>query len=387
MEINMLFSAQSVYDGLMELMNLKDKPFYYEDTKINEQYSYRVFCYNLPGYMEYQLPFARESRGSMFLIDHNKNEMISLIVLPMPKYFTYGEQPETQDINFNDIKKMTLKLDGSLVSSYIDFHGNLAFKTKRSPSQKSFNNIIENILYPEFKDELTHLTKTHTIDCELTSPKTRVILSYQESNLTIIKVRSKTTGEFFDIHSDEFKTQYPTLAKHTVELLDPNLLKNLNNKHRFLDLKGIEGGVIELENGLNAKIKTKYYLTQNKFANLQDFSKRDELMVQACIEETFDELRTLFFYRKRSDNYDAEGIVADMDIIEEKVKSIYNPLCYAINSFYNQNKDLILDDYISKIKEENLNEYMSLLIPMKKGVKVSLKQFFLKKYGRKIKSK
>ncbi len=383
----MLFSAQSVYDGLMELMNIKDKPFYYEDTKINEQYSYRVFCYNLPGYMEYQLPFARESRGSMFLIDHNKNEMISLIALPMPKYFTYGEQPETQDINFNDIKKITLKLDGSLISSYINFEGNLAFKTKRSPNQKSFNNIIEDILYPEFKNELLHLTQTHTVDCELTSPKTRVILSYQESNLTIIKVRSKTTGEFFDIHSDKFKTQYPTLAKHTVELLDPNLLKDLNNKHRFLDLKGIEGGVIELENGLNAKIKTKYYLTQNKFANLQDFSKRDELMVQACIEETFDELRTLFFYRKRSENYDAEGIIADMDIIEKKVKSIYNPLCDTINSFYNQNKDLSLEDYISKIKEENLNEYMSLLIPMKKGVKVSIKQFFLKKYGRKIKSK
>lgn len=380
------FNPKELFNQLMNLMDIEDKPFFFEDTKINEEYSYRVFCYNIPGYMQYQLPFARETRGSMFLIKNDTKEFISLVVLPMPKFFTYGEQPETEKLDLSKVKRFTLKVDGSLVSSYIDFNGNLAFKTKRSPNQDSFNELIESVLYPELKDEIKELTKTHTVDCELTSPTNRVILEYKDTNLSVLKIRSRETGLFEEIHSEEFKNKYPHIAKIIVEELDIGLLDGLSKKNNNIDCKGIEGGVVEMPDGTLAKIKTRYYLTQNRFANLQDFKKRNRLMVEACIEETFDELRTLFFYRKRSENYNAEGIVADMDSIEKQVRELYNPLHSKIMGFYNENKELSLEEYTEKAKENKMHEYMSLLIPLHKGLKVNIKTFFLKKYGNKIRA-
>lgn len=380
------FDPKELFNQLMNLMDIEDKPFFFEDTKINEEYSYRVFCYNIPGYMQYQLPFARETRGSMFLIKNDTKEFVSLVVLPMPKFFTYGEQPETEKLDLSKVKRFTLKVDGSLVSSYIDFNGDLAFKTKRSPSQDNFNELIESVLYFELKEELKELTKTHTVDCELTSPTNRVILEYKDTNLSVLKVRSRETGLFKEIHSEEFKNKYPHIAKIIVEELDIGLLDGLSKKNNNIDCKGIEGGVVEMSDGTLAKIKTRYYLTQNRFANLQDFKKRNRLMVEACIEETFDELRTLFFYRKRSENYDAEGIVADMDSVEKQVREIYNPLYSKIMGFYNENKELSLEEYTEKAKEEKMHEYMSLLVPLHKGLKVSIKGFFLKKYGNKIRA-
>lgn len=379
---------QSLYNGLMNLMDIKDKPFFFEDTHIGKNLKYRVFCYLIPGYAEYQLPYAKETRGAMFLLDARTDKMLEMVAHPMPKFFTYGEQPETANLDLSKAKRFTLKPDGSLLTTYIDaVSGKLTFKTKRKPQQSSFDAILEQCLYPEFLAELDYLTRMHhcSVDCELTSPENRVILSYDEPKLTLLKVRNRLTGDFVDIHSQTFQEEFPELAKHVVEELSLDLLKDLNKKNRFLELKGIEGGVVEMEDGTLAKIKTMYYLTQNRYANIQDLSKRDRLLLEACLEETFDELRTLFHYRKRSENYDLDGILKAMDSIEKQVNELYNPFHAKIMNFYEENKSLPVNEFIEKTKNGDMKEFMSVLVPMHKGQKVNLKSIFIKMYGKRIK--
>lgn len=384
--MNNKFCSKKLYNGLLDLLNIKDKPFYYEDTKINDELSYRVFCYSLPGYMQLQLPFGKDTRGTMFLINHNTQEMIELVALPMQKFFAYGEYPETSKLDFSKAKKFYLKPDGSLLNTYLDLDKELKFKTKRVPNQKTFNDIVERVMTVEFKNELKELTKTHTVDCELTSPDNRVILEYKQTKLTVLKARNRTTGEYLDLHNNDFKLKFPVIHSNLVEELDLNLLKDIHLKNRYIDMKGIEGGVVEMEDGTLAKVKTMYYLTQNRFANIQDNKKRNRLLVEACLEETFDELRTLFHYRKRSEGYNLEGILKELDSIERQVRERYNPLYNEIIDFYNKHKELSIDEFTTLTRNSELKKHMSVLIPMKRGVKVNIKAYFLKTIGNNIKA-
>jgi len=380
-------NPQEMYNGLLALCNNdSEKKFIYEDHYVDDKHLYRVFTYRIPRYMDYQLPYGKECRGTMFLIKKDTKEMVSLIALPMPKFFTYEENPETSKIDFSKIKRAFLKPDGSLISSYIHIDGSIGFKTKKLPYQKSFTDLINSVLNDEYRAELTALTQTHTIDFELTSPKNRVILSYDTVTLHVLKARSRETGEFLDIYTEEFAKQYSEIAKNLVKPMDIQILKDLDAKNKNLDIHGIEGVVIEMDDGTMMKVKTVYYLSQNRFANIQDFSKYDKLLVEACIEETFDELRTLFHYRNRSENYGIDEILSRMDTIENKVVSTFNPFVAKIESFYKEHKELEPKDYQQAIVKNDMKDFMGILMPMYKGNKVNLKTHYMKRIGRTLKS-
>lgn len=380
----MKFSKTALFDGLMSLMNVKDNPFFFKDTKINDQLSYRIFCYTIPGFENYQLPFAKESRGSMFLVNHHTGEMIDLIALPMPKFFTFGEQQD--NVNIKDAKRAFLKLDGSLISTYIDTLGKLKFKTKRSPEQTTFTNLINEVLTEALKIELTVISKNHTVDIELTSKSNRVILDYDKTEIHVLNIRNKNTGEFIEIYDDAFKCKYPAITSILAPVFDISEIENLTTKKRNIDLKFIEGCVVEMNDGTRYKVKTNYYLSQNKFSNIQDFKKYDELLVLACIEETFDELRTLFHYKKRSENYDLDGILKNMDYVEKKVIETYNPFVKTLNDFLDTNKDLKQEDFLKAVKDNNLQSHFNVLMPMYKGLDYDLKSHYMKIIGKKIKT-
>lgn len=376
----------NLYNGLMKICEPEGAPFFFEDTKLNDSFSYRVFCYTIPKSSQYKQPYAKESRGTMFLIDNVTKSPVDLVVLPMPKFFTFGENQETIGLDLKTAKRVTLKADGSLLSTYIDLQGELQFKTKRKPKQKSFDDILKHVLYEEFKNELFNLTKCHTVDCELTSPDNRVILSYDKPELHILKVRDRSNGNFIDIHNDEFKKEFPHVAKHIIKTYDISILDDILDKDSILDIKNIEGVVVEMPDGTMTKVKTPYYLTQNKFANIQDFKKRNQLMVEACIEETFDELRTLFHYRNRSPNYDIEGILSAMDSIEEQVNATYPKFIDSINSFIKDHEELSLDEFKDKVLSSDLKPYIGILMPMKRGVYMNLKTAYMNAIGKKLKA-
>ncbi len=381
------FSPIDMFNGLMALCTDKEKKFVFNDYKADETRSYRVFTYQIPKFMDFAKPFAKESRGSMFLINTATGAMESLVCIPMQKFFTYGENDNTKYIHLEDVKRVMIKPDGSLISSYTDLDGELAFKSKKMPAKNSeLNEILFSALSTELISEIKQLSLTHTVDLELTSPLNRVILEYKEASVTVLKARSLTTGEALELFSDEVKSLYPHIHAALPKLYSLDTIKDLNSKDKFLNLKDIEGLVIEMNNGEMYKVKTMYYLSQNRFANIQDFSKYDQLLVEAAIEETFDELRTLFHYRNRSENYGISEILSRMEIIEEKVANSYNPFVSLINDFYSEHKDLPIKDYIQKINEKEMKQYFNLLMPMYKGDRTNLKSFYMKTIGNHIKS-
>lgn len=81
--------AKNLFNDLMKLVNEENSPFYFVDQYFEETY-YRVFSYRLANYTDFCKPNALECRGHMFEVT-DKGEFISLISLPMAKFFNYNE--------------------------------------------------------------------------------------------------------------------------------------------------------------------------------------------------------------------------------------------------------------------------------------------------------
>ena len=383
-------NEQEIYDGLISLTNEENTPFYFEDSIINEEFSYRVFNYKLAKYNHFLKPFAHYCRGTMFLINRSNNQMIELLVLPMPKFHTYGESKWTMDIDFKNAKNCFLKLDGSLISTFIDktIGNKIGFKSKKLHSNSSLNSLIKKTMNDKFKSELTNLTLTHTIDCELTTPENRVIIAYTDYRLYVLKARSRSTGEFLDMYTHEFEKQFPEIFSHLAPKMDISILENLDYKHNILNIPNIEGVVVEFDDGSMTKVKTRFYLSHSRFANIQDFKNYNNFLVKAVLEENVDNLRTLFNYRNRSENFPIDEILAKIDSIEEQVINTFRPFELEIMSFYNEHKHLNKSDFISVAKTHNMVQHMSFYsLLLDNNPHSNIKDYYFSKIGCRIKHK
>merc|ERR1712025_613624 len=118
--------------------------------------TYRIFNYQLASYAQFCMPNGLECRGHMFEIDENQKP-IRLAALPMPKFFNIGENPFTQNLNFENVRQVMRKEDGSLISTFLDKNEELAFKSKASLTSDQVTDVSEFMRLPEqskFKEEL-----------------------------------------------------------------------------------------------------------------------------------------------------------------------------------------------------------------------------------------
>lgn len=383
-----VINEQELYAGLIALTLEDNTPFFFEDSIVNEEFAYRVFNYKLAKYSDFLKPYANYCRGTMFLVNRATNQMIELSVLPMPKFHTYGESQWTMDIDFKDAKNCFLKLDGSLISTFIDktLDNQIGFKSKKHHFNKALNSLIEKSMNEKFKEELTELTLTHTVDCELTTPENRVIIEYTDYCLYVLKARSRSTGEFLDMYTPEFEEQFPEIYSHLAPKMDLSILQHLDYKHNILDIPDIEGVVVEFNDGSMTKVKTRFYLSHSRFANIQDFKNYNNFLVKAVLEENVDNLRTLFNYRNRSENFPIDEILAKIDSVEEQVLETFRPFEKEIMSFYDQHKDLDKPDFIKVAKEQKMVQHMAFYSQLlDNSPHANIKDYYFNKIGRHIK--
>ena len=114
------FNVKNMYDSLMDLCNENEEnKFYYVDHIADENHIYRIFNYQIPRYLDFQKPYAKECRGSMFLVNSNSMEMVRILALPMPKFFNFGENPSTSNIDLNETKEKNPELYAQMVKAGI----------------------------------------------------------------------------------------------------------------------------------------------------------------------------------------------------------------------------------------------------------------------------
>lgn len=382
-----------LYSQLMTLVaqsKQENRPtFIHKDVQsiYDQNVVYRIFDYNLPKFSDFKQEGALSSRGTMFAVDKTTQEA-TLVAYTMDKFFTYGENPDTMKIQYTDIVEAMVKVDGSLISSYIALNPNepLGLKSKTEPIFSDFESAL-NFLKSRgglYEEVLNLTSQSYTINFEYTSPTTRVIVDYSEVSMKILNVRSLKDGSYLDIRSKEFSKKYTSMSKILVGLLQLNLFTDLKNSD-FSKMRDIEGAVLKLKDGTLVKYKTEWYNSQHDYVSIQDFSKASEKLFHVILNGCADELRSLLTYRAKSPRFNLEK---KLDLISKTEDAIQKALgeFEAEYSFVEENKHLDKSAFVELAKSKfNDNNKIGIAVGLFAGKYKDLNAAFASVYAKKIK--
>lgn len=207
----------------------------------------------------------------------------------MHKFQNVGENAETQPhmIPWDKITRVMDKRDGSMIT-FVLLNPGTEHACVRAKTKKTFTS-AEAIAATEFlhKDPamvnwvLKWITNGWTPTFEWTSPKFPIVLLYEKDELTLLQVRNNVTGEYMNL------TNGPQFGVHDHELMPFPIVENLIDDftdtfggvgeigdtgfsghkevsyHKFRDLQltkeGVEGWIIQTDDGQMWKLKTKWY--------------------------------------------------------------------------------------------------------------------------------
>lgn len=223
----------------------------------------------------------RECRGIKF----NNNGQI--ICRPLNKFFNLNEKEETQS-NMIDIKQdhvILEKLDGSFIAPYIA-DNRLIYGTKMGETfitEQVLDFIKDKQNYNEFSLHL--IDAGYTPIFEFTSPANRIVIPYNETNMTLIAVRHMVSGRYYSY--DEMKEQ---ARKYNIPVVKM-LAGSIENMQEFVDrtrgLVNEEGYVIRFTSGYMLKLKADDYVRKHK---TKDTISLEKNILEIIFSETLDDI-------------------------------------------------------------------------------------------------
>lgn len=359
----------TLFDDLMALCE-SNEAFYFVDQK-REGVTYRVFTYRLASYTDFQNRNAIECRGHTFRQDTDwfGQPVWILASLPMQKFFNYGEHVGWgTEMDLNTMELVMDKADGSLISTVEDHNGGWFLKSKtsfNSAQAQAAMRLVKTPAYADFALEIEKFTNCgFTVNMEYVAPDNQIVVCYKEEALVVLNIRNRATGEY--VPDEVVRKAFPDHAvkSHPIPTDAAKFMVEAEA------LKGIEGFVIKLANGLMFKHKTEAYCILH---HLKDSINSPKRLWEACVMETSDDLRALF----KDDPLSIAKIV-DM---EEKAAKIYSHVHKTVNDFYIENKDLSRKDYAIKGQSELAADgTFSLAMNLYIGREANVKEFLVKNY-------
>lgn len=374
----------TLYNDLKRLVETNEA--FFDKIQTLDNVTYRVFNYRLATYTDFLNRNARESRGIMFEVD-SEGAPVRLACFMPQKFFNLGEGLAANvDMSDDNIDGIMNKMDGSILSTFMHM-GELALKSKTSLNSEHVGVATKWLNeHKQFKNALESITRGgYSVHMELTSPLLRIVLGYDEVNMTILSMREIDTGkvitrqnflEHFSTTNDSALAQILfskwvddlTVAEMLVAAKasgsDVGSVKDLVAACK--NMTGIEGYVIRLKDGDCVKIKTDWYCALH---HTKDSVSAPRRLFECIINEGVDDLKGMF----------SEDIVTIKRIIdmEDKVVRIYNGIIVEVERFYAENKDLSRKDYA--IKATGLADgLMSLKMNLYQGKENDYKEFALK---------
>lgn len=239
-----------------------------------------IVCYNISNGESFKTPVEKEARGITF--DDNGK----ILSRPLHKFFNLAERAEVQPavLDWNTMVAGFDKMDGSMISTGM-FKGEFFAKSKKSfksdvaVSSQGF--VSRNQKYYEFTKYCSQANLSPIF--EFTSPKHRIVLRYDDDNMTLLHVRHNVTGDYLMPAEKERLAvlfDIPVNKPLFGEEFDlPSLLKSLNT------VQGIEGYVIQFANGEMIKIKTKWYMDLHHAVSFV----RERDIARLIVEEKLDD--------------------------------------------------------------------------------------------------
>lgn len=341
-----------LYYNLIKLCS-DNQEFKYVDRNINKRV-YRVFTYGIPRTKEFELDNALDCRGTMFDITEDE---VKLVALPQQKFFNY---PKNLDLKKEDIKYVFEKMDGSLITTWIDENNELQFKSKTMPHAhvnvyKAFMRLDKDIRTSIYNLTLSGIC----LDFEYVGNNNLHIVDYKQDRLVLLKGRSiKYPYNSVDLDSDH----YADLTSILAPIYDENDLSKL------VRCKDIEGFVVEVVGGQLYKLKTNWYYSIEKVVNIQDLTKFKQKVITTCLNSAVPQLIKIIKSRDRSVKYGADKIIKNVKLIESQVRyytEIFDNICNEVHTMED------LPSVLTYLKNKDLMKYANTFVPIYKNIKVN----------------
>jgi len=272
-----------LFNGLMKVTTDEDtkEAFYFKDstTTINgKEVTVRSWSYRLATWTMFTKPFAKEARGTAFIVENEKP--IALFGRAYSKFFNLGEGVPKEDY-MQDNKPIASysKIDGSLIVV-----GNIDGEPfcKSKTSMTSEHAVLSNKLLKEDEELMYFVRSEHkagfTPIFELVSPELRIVLSYAKDELIYLGSVENETGV----------VKYNPPKNHsTAEVFEYSWDELLDIQENCTD--NIEGFVVLSEKGF-CKVKTRSYVAKH---HSKDNVTNMKNLVQVILNDDLDDLLSL----------------------------------------------------------------------------------------------
>lgn len=375
---NMVLSPRQreIYDNLLKYT--QEGETFYKVDHVWKGRVYRIFSYRLASYTEFMKPDALEGRGIMFEMDGETP--VRLACRPMHKFFNLHENPSTMNLNTasDNIEIVMDKVDGSLISTWLDHEGELQLKSKtsltsgqvelawkylkaNSPRMSNTTKPYDYSLLSWLKDYAT--TNVVTVNMEYIGPDNRIVVGYEDASLRVLNTRDLEPNE------DEYDLSMHGWPDHPLYGYAGGALDDANefDLKALNDTTGIEGYVVVLKSGEWFKVKTPWYSALHKTKDSINSKKK---LFECIVCETSDDLKALFY-----DDPLALKLIADMEAI---VIPKFDHFVNLVETFYENNKGLERKDYAIKGQQELRREVFSLAMSKYLGREVNYKEWAVK---------
>lgn len=264
----------------------------------------------------YNSMWAREARGIVF--NTATGEVVSR---PLAKFFNVNEREETlvNKLEWSKVTRIMQKRDGSMIHTCFDSSSSPLFYLKSKKKHDSDVAIaatkwIELEKNKSVKDFCSFVVGINcTAIFEFTSPEARIVVEYANSELQLLHIRHNVTGRYFSYN--ELKNIADEFGVNVVEQIDG--FTSFNEMLTLAESKeGVEGWVIQFENGEMVKIKTSWYMKLHRAMTF--YRERD--IAALILDEQIDDIKALLV----GDNIDISAILEIENKFSEDMGQLIN---------------------------------------------------------------
>ena len=327
----------------------------------DEDHNTTVVCYMISDENTFDDDWARECRGITFC-----NVTGKVIMRTLHKFHNVGERESTRKENLpmGNVHQIMDKRDGSMISG-CERNGRAVVKTKKSFTSdvaiqaQVFVDAPENTKYSDFIKKCSGYNWTPTF--EWTTPKMRIVLNYQIDELVLLHVRDNVTGEylFFNkmagISDYTNNTEFASVLSRLIAQFDIPVVESKFITHTNPDIdallkffetaEGIEGSIIQFQNGDMVKLKTKWYVNLHRAVTFV----RERDIALMCINEELDDVKGAM--------RDLKMTLDPVLIVEAKVKDRWTGIVDGTEELVASKGDMSMKEFA---KLNNKHQYFHL---------------------------